>query len=325
MISSNVQAAATLLSEGKVVAFPTETVYGLGAIAFDSHAVAQIFEIKGRPRFDPLIVHAASAELAFELCERVSTTAERLAAAFWPGPLTLVMAKRPSIPDIVTAGLPSVAVRVPSHPIANQLLRAVGAPLAAPSANRFGKVSPTASSHVEADLGFRVPLILEGGPCRHGVESTIISLLHERPQLLRPGSVAIEAIRALVGEVELNIEPTTLPQSPGQLRSHYAPNTPMRPYREQLIPQPDERVGLLAIGPRSASGYVCIEVLSPSADLLEAASNLFAALRRLDALRLDRIDCEFAPPRGLGLAINDRLSRGCESLPNAARERTALD
>ena len=153
MISSNVQAAATLLSEGQVVAFPTETVYGLGAIAFDSRAVARIFEIKGRPRFDPLIVHARSAALAFDLCERVPSTAQRLADAFWPGPLTLVMPKLSSIPDIVTAGLSSVAVRVPSHPIARQLLSAIDAPLAAPSANRFGKVSPTTSNHVEAGLG----------------------------------------------------------------------------------------------------------------------------------------------------------------------------
>ncbi len=325
MISSNVKAAATLLSEGNVVAFPTETVYGLGAIAFDSRAVARIFEIKGRPRFDPLIVHAQSKALAFNLCEGVSSTAERLADAFWPGPLTLVMPKRSSIPDIVTAGLSSVAVRVPSHPIARQLLSAIDAPLAAPSANRFGKVSPTTSKHVEADLGSRVPLILEGGPCSHGVESTIVSLLHERPQLLRPGSVAVEAIRALIGDLDLTPDVTARPRSPGQLNSHYAPNTPMQPYREQWQPPPAERVGLLAIGPKSAETYACVEVLSPSGDLLEAAANLFAALRRLDSQKLDRIVCELAPAHGLGIAINDRLWRGCESPPDAYRKPTALE
>ena len=312
MITSSIETAARLLRAGKVVAFPTETVYGLGALAYDAQAIARIFEVKGRPRFDPLIVHAENAVRAFELCEGSSILASRLAEAFWPGPLTLVLPKRSSIPDIVTAGLPSVAVRVPAHPIALKLLSLVGSPLAAPSANRFGRISPTTSAHVHDDLGSDVPLILEGGPCGKGVESTILSLLEARPRLLRPGSVSLEDMTAVVGDIDVSNEYSERPQSPGQLRSHYAPHTKMERLRDATRPPPGERVGLLAIRPIAAKGYAAVEVLSPSGDLQEAAANLFSALRRLDVLQLDRIVCEFAPARGIGLAINDRLSRGCQ-------------
>ena len=325
MISTNIEAAARLLRQGEVVAFPTETVYGLGAIAFDARAIARIFEVKGRPRFDPLIVHAADDDKALSLCSRVPMTATRLAEMFWPGPLTLVLPKRPSIPDIVTAGLPSVAIRVPAHSIAHQLLDILDAPIAAPSANRFGKVSPTTPEHVLDDLGTSVPLILDGGRCNNGIESTIISLLDRRPRLLRPGSIALEDIQALIGDVDASIEATAQPQSPGQLCSHYAPKTRMQPYSDDHPPAAGERVGLLAIGPRPASGYAIVEILSPHGNLLEAASNLFAALRRLDAKALDRIDCEFAPAHGLGTAINDRLWRGCGAFPVVPRQRPALE
>ncbi len=312
MKPSNIEDAVKLLKSGQVVAFPTETVYGLGAVAFDALAVARIFEIKGRPHFDPLIVHVANAKLAFDLCQSRPSAASRLADAFWPGPLTLVLPKHPSIPDIVTAGLPSVAVRVPSHPVAQLLLAAVGVPLAAPSANRFGRVSPTTAAHVYSDLGTDVPLILDGGSCNTGIESTIVSLLRERPQLLRPGSVSLEDIQAIVGEVDSNTNSTERPQSPGQMRSHYAPRTRLEPLRGAAPPGNLERVGLLSMGPTSTSGYTAIEVLSEAGDLREAACNLFAALRRLDERHLDRIVCEFAPPHGLGNAINDRLWRGCQ-------------
>ena len=312
MEASNIDEAVRLLKSGQVVAFPTETVYGLGAIAFDSLAVARIFEIKGRPRFDPLIVHVANAELAFDLCQSEPSLASRLAEAFWPGPLTLVLPKHPSIPDIVTAGLPSVAVRVPSHPVAQQLLAAVAAPLAAPSANRFGRISPTTAAHVYNDLGNDVPMILDGGSCTQGIESTILSLLEKRPQLLRHGSVSLEEIQNVIGEVESNIDPTERPLSPGQLPSHYAPKTRLQFVRDAAPPGDSERVGLLAMGPTLASGYAAIEVLSESGELREAACNLFAALRRLDERQLDRIVCEFAPQQGLGNAINDRLWRGCQ-------------
>ncbi len=312
MEPSSIETAVSLLREGQVVAFPTETVYGLGAIAYDARAVARIFEIKDRPRFDPLIVHVESAGLAFDLCESCPKVATRLAEAFWPGPLTLVLPKHPSIPDIVTSGLPSVAVRVPAHPIAQQLLAAVAAPLAAPSANRFGRVSPTSATHVRDDLGDEVPLVLDGGSCKRGIESTIISLLEQRPRLLRHGSISLEEIAAVIGEVDSTVSASERPQSPGQMRSHYAPRTPLEPLRDDVRPANFERVGLLAIGPSSATGYAAIEVLSPNKDLREAACNLFAALRRLDERKLDRIVCEFAPPHGLGNAINDRLWRGCQ-------------
>jgi len=323
MISSNIEEAVILLNDGEVVAFPTETVYGLGAIAFNANAVAKIFERKGRPHFDPLIVHAATTDRAFALCANVTKIAERLAEAFWPGPITLVLPKIESIPDIVTAGLPSVALRVPAHPVAQALLMAVNAPLAAPSANRFGKVSPTTAEHVLQDLGSRVPLILEGGPCQRGVESTIISLMDEHPRLLRPGSIALEEICAIIGPIQAPDANGDIRLSPGQLKSHYAPSTPMQPLSDALPPGKGERVGLLALTSPSIAGYAAIEVLTEAGDLREAATHLFAALRRLDAQQLDRIVCEYAPAHGLGLAINDRLSRGCQPKQTELREPPA--
>ena len=312
MIATSIERAVALLRGGDVVAFPTETVYGLGAIAFDANAVAKIFERKGRPRFDPLIVHAPTEEDAFRLCDRVPDIARLLAEAFWPGPLTLVLKKHASIPDLVTAGLPSVGIRVPAHPVAQSLLTALEAPLAAPSANRFGKVSPTTAEHVFLDLGTSIPMILDGGPCQRGIESTIVSLLEETPRLLRPGSIAIEELQTVVGNIAVSASDTDILLSPGQQKSHYAPRTPMLPLGEAALPRPGERVGLLAIGPMSPEGYAAVEVLSPNGDLREAATTLFAALRRLDSQRLDRIVCQLAPLRGLGAAINDRLLRGCQ-------------
>jgi len=312
MIATSIERAVALLRGGDVVAFPTETVYGLGAIAFDANAVAKIFERKGRPRFDPLIVHAPTPEEAFRLCDRVPSIARRLAEAFWPGPLTLVLKKHPSIPDLVTAGLPSVGIRVPAHPVAQSLLTALEAPLAAPSANRFGKVSPTTAEHVFLDLGTSIPMILDGGPCQRGIESTIVSLLEETPRLLRPGSIAIEELQTVVGNIAVSHGETDSRLSPGQQKSHYAPRTPMQPLAEAARPRSGERVGLLAIAPMSSEGYAAVEVLSPNGDLREAATKLFAALRRLDSQRLDRIVCQLAPLRGLGAAINDRLLRGCQ-------------
>jgi L-threonylcarbamoyladenylate synthase len=312
MISSDLGLAVKLLRAGEVVAFPTETVYGLGAVAFDTQAVARIFEIKRRPRFDPLIVHAATAEAAFDLCATVSTLARELAAAFWPGPLTLVLPKNSAVPDLVTAGLASVAVRVPAHGAALELLSAVGVPLAAPSANSFGRLSPTTAAHVHSDLGSAISLILDGGPSQAGIESTIISLVQERPQLLRAGAIPPETLIPLIGHVQIVSQHECKPLAPGQMRSHYAARTPMQSLDAAAPPHPSERVGLLAVSPRSATGYAAVEVLSATGDLCESAANLFAALHRLDEQNLDRIVCEFAPAEGLGLAINDRLRRGCQ-------------
>jgi L-threonylcarbamoyladenylate synthase len=311
MISTNVEHAVRLLEAGGLVAFPTETVYGLGALALNATAVARIFEVKRRPRFDPLIVHVAEASQAFELCAQLPPIAELLAEKFWPGPLTLVLPKVNSVPDIVTSGLPSVALRVPAHPIAQQLLRMLNAPVAAPSANRFGQVSPTRALHVETDLGAEVPLILDGGSCQKGVESTVLSLLEGEPTLLRPGATACEDIERLVGPIRVSCEGGTIPQSPGQLTSHYAPRTPMQPLGPDTLPAANERVGLLAFQASPVSSFSEVEVLSATGDLLEAAATLFAALRRLDDKSLDRIVCEMVPPHGIGVAINDRLARGC--------------
>jgi L-threonylcarbamoyladenylate synthase len=310
-MSDLIQQATQLLRQGQLVAFPTETVYGLGAHALDVGAVLKIFEAKGRPQFDPLIVHVKGAEQAWQLTSNVPPLAHTLAQRFWPGPLTLVLPKRSLVPDLVTSGMPTVALRVPSHPLALELLREFDAPIAAPSANKFGRISPTRAEHVRSEFGDEVPLVLDGGPCRTGVESTIVSLVGPRPTLLRPGGIPLELLRPLMSDLELPSSDPAHPLAPGQLPSHYAPRTPLliadhgRP-----IPSGGKRVGLMGVGPsRPTSGYACVEWLSSSGELREAAAQLFAAMRRLDAQDLDFIVAELAPDQGLGVAINDRLIR----------------
>ena len=301
-----------MLRQGGLVAFPTETVYGLGANAFDPAAVARIFAAKDRPSFDPLIVHLPSPaevpRVAFASDPRLPGLAER----FWPGPLTLVLLKRPELPDLVTAGLPAVGVRVPGHTVARALLLAAGVPVAAPSANPFGSISPTTAAHVLEGLGERVDVILDGGPCAVGVESTVLSLLGERPLILRPGGVTREELEATLGhEVEVRAS-SSRPVSPGQLERHYATRTPLELLKGPAPARPPVpgRVGLLAFARAPEShGYAAVEVLSEDRLLATAAANLFAALRRLDALGLDRLVAEPVPEEGLGLAILDRLRR----------------
>jgi L-threonylcarbamoyladenylate synthase len=299
--------AAVLLRQGGVVAFPTETVYGLGALAFDARAVARIFEIKGRPSFDPLIVHIADRAMLGEVAAAVPAAAEALIEQFWPGPLTLVLKKRPAVPGLVTAGLPTVAVRMSDHPVARALLEAVGSPLAAPSANPFGRLSPTRAEHVARMLGDRVDLILDGGATRYGIESTIVAL-EPRPALLRPGAIAAEQIETLSGPLE-RTRLTSDVRAPGQLEQHYAPATPLRLIDPRLVAQA-ERLRAGVISPRdSHEGYAASRTLSPRGDLREAAANLFEMLHALDALGLDRIDAAPVTEAGLGLAIMDRLRR----------------
>ncbi|MEW6488377.1 MAG: L-threonylcarbamoyladenylate synthase [Thermodesulfobacteriota bacterium] len=308
-----VAAAAELLRRGGTVAFPTETVYGLGAHALDPAAVARVFEIKGRPRFDPLIVHLAGPEALGAVAAEVPPAARELARRFWPGPLTLVLPKRPEVPDLTTSGLPTVAVRVPDHPLALDLLSRAGVPVAAPSANPFGRVSPTRAEHVFEQLAGAVDAILDGGPCRVGVESTIVSLAEGRPVLLRPGGLPAEELEAVVGPLERPGNPAGRPLAPGSLVSHYAPRVPLV-LASPGAPPPPGRIGLLALGePESRAGYAAVEVLSPSRDLREAAAHLFAALRRLDARGLDLIVAEPVPEEGLGRAILDRLRRAAAS------------
>ncbi len=290
--------AAAILRAGGLVAFPTETVYGLGADACNGRAVARIFAAKGRPRFNPLIVHLADAQAARALVEW-SDAAEALATRFWPGPLTLVLPLLPDSPlsPLVTAGLPSLALRVPAHPLARALLARFGGPVAAPSANPSGRISPTTAAHVAAGLSGRIEAILDGGPCPVGVESTILGLT-DTPRLLRPGGLASEEIAAALGQPLAPSGPGI--SAPGQLASHYAPAAPMRLDATEKLP--GERLLGFGAVPRADLN------LSPAGDLTEAAANLFAMLHRIDdgstAIAVSPI-----PETGLGRAINDRLRR----------------
>jgi L-threonylcarbamoyladenylate synthase len=304
--SESVARAAQILRGGGLVAFPTETVYGLGADARNGRAVAALFEAKGRPRFNPLIVHVATTEAAAALGEP-GNVGGTLAAAFWPGPLTLVMARRRGCPvaDLATAGLDTIAVRVPAHPVAQALLRAAELPIAAPSANRSGHVSPTTAAHVAADLGERVALVLDGGPTPLGLESTVVAVTGSVPIVLRLGAVARDAIAGVLGHrVEIAGGTAGAPASPGMLARHYAPAAGLR-----LCARAVRRgEALLAFGPPLPHEGAMVN-LSPSGDLVEAAANLFAALRALDASGAKAIAVMPIPEQGLGEAINDRLRR----------------
>ena len=305
-----IAAAAQALAEGDLVAFPTETVYGLGANALDGHAVARVFAVKERPRFNPLIVHVANFEAA-ESYGVFDATARKLAEAFWPGPLSLVLPLRPGcgIADLVTAGLGTIALRVPHHAAAQALLAEAKLPLAAPSANRSGRISPTSASHVEAELGDTPAMILDGGPCKHGLESTVVGIVGGEPILLRLGSSPREAIEAVLGHSIARAEEDAAISSPGQLERHYAPETPLRLGATDLR----EVDALLAFGPDAPQGARTSINLSPTGNLEEAASHLFAALRELDASGASGIAVMPIPSHGLGEAINDRLQRAAKA------------
>src|SRR5438477_5469663 len=298
--------AAQLLRDGELVAFPTETVYGLGGDATSETAVARIFAAKGRPRFNPLIVHApglAEAEPLAQFDER----ARRAAHRFWPGPLTLVLPRQTDsgLSLLASAGLGTIALRAPAHPVAQQLLRAAGTPVAAPSANRSGRVSPTMAAHVVAELGTDVSLALDGGACPVGLESTILDLTSGVPMLLRPGGVTREELIAIFGEIASPSARDHVPRAPGSLPSHYAPSLPVR------LDARDARRGeaLLAFGAEAPAGFSEVLWLSRKGDLVEAAANLFAMLRSLDRPEFTAIAVMSIPEHGLGLAINDRLRR----------------
>lgn len=322
--------AAERIRAGEPVAFPTETVYGLGADALDPVAVARVFEIKARPRFDPLIVHLADpAELARHVLasDAADPRVERLVERYWPGPLTLVLRKRDTIPGIVTAGLDTVAVRMPDHPVALALLRAAGVPVAAPSANPFGRLSPTRAEHVARQLAGRVGLVLDGGPCRIGVESTVLQLAAGRARLLRPGGLSLEEIEAVIGPVEVPPEGEAVSLSPGRAGAHYAPRPTLvlAPPHEPVPAAPGERLGLLAadeagrLAAEASSGpFAAVEVLSPDGDPVAAAARLFEALHALDEAGLDRIVAQPVPETGLGRAVMDRLRRAAASSADPA-------
>lgn len=305
---AKIEEAAAILRAGGLVAMPTETVYGLAADATNDLAVARVYEAKGRPAFNPLIVHVADARMARRYAE-FSPLANRIAAAFWPGPLTLVLPRRADagISHLVTAGLDTVAVRAPAHDVARALIAAADRPLAAPSANPSGTVSPTRAVHVRDGLGAKVDFILDGGPCAVGVESTIVKIDGDRVTLLRPGGVPREEVERVTG-APLASPTTGAVEGPGMLASHYAPRARLRLNAER--PRADE--AFLAFGAAPA-GHPDMLNLSPAGDLVEAAANLFAHLRALDALcatkGLSGIAAATVPMRGLGEAINDRLSR----------------
>ncbi|HEV7279808.1 MAG TPA: L-threonylcarbamoyladenylate synthase [Pirellulaceae bacterium] len=329
--------AAEALAGGRLVGLPTETVYGLAANAWDERAVRRIFEAKGRPATNPLIVHIASAErladAAGELSEGQRELLRRL-APFWPGPLTLVLPKRDALPQEVTAGLDTVAVRVPDHPVALALLERCAFPLAAPSANRSNYVSPTTARHVAEGLSDAVAMILDGGPCRMGLESTILSLIEDPPRILRHGALPAERLaEALALPLATLVRQYTKPtgngplpdapvgmSSPGQLPVHYSPQTPLRYRDSSAEPLGGRRVGLIAFqssAPNEDSAYAAVERLSDSGDEETIARNLFAALRRLDALNLDLILVDRCERAGLGRAIMDRLDRAVRGASNA--------
>ena len=314
----SIRLAGNTIRRGGLVAFPTETVYGLGCDALNPDAAAKVFEAKQRPQFDPLIVHIADRRQLDNVVRALTTTARQLIDQFWPGPLTLVLPKQPTIPDLVTAGLDTVAVRMPNHPVAQALIREAGTPIAAPSANLFGYVSPTTAQHVADGLGRTIDLILDGGPCPVGVESTIVSLIGPQAELLRPGSITLEQLSAAIGLLSRSSSVVDQPTAPGQLARHYATQTPvtiLTSAKTRPTPTKNERAGLLIFSEARAADerFAAVEALSATGDLREAARHLFAALRRLDAQGLDRIYVEPCQEEGLGVAIMDRLRR-CAAL-----------
>ena len=313
MTHTNLQHPAELLRTGGLVAFPTETVYGLGANALDADAVARIFASKQRPSFDPLIVHVAEPDAAWTLAADVPPLARQLAAAFWPGPLTLVLPKTGAIPGIVTSGLDTVGLRVPDHSVALELLRAAGVPVAAPSANPFGGVSPTRASHVTVPCD----AIVDGGPCRTGVESTVVGFDDGgHAVILRLGGTPTEAVEAVVGGTVSVAKPGAKLTSPGMLERHYAPRTPLHLVGDTRTVsrerRRDQRLGVLVLNPETfddAEGFAQQFVLSRRGDLVEAAAGLFDALRAADDASLGGLVATPVPDTGLGRAINDRLRR----------------
>jgi len=317
---TDLEKAASALAAGLLVAFPTETVYGLGADAFNRSALARIFEAKGRPRFDPLIIHIAALETLWIIADeslldkitakRLSILSERL----WPGPLTLILPKRKEVPDLATSALATAAIRFPSHPVAQKLIRLSTGAVAAPSANLFGRLSPTRASHVKAQLGDKVDYIIDGGKTQVGVESTVLDLSRGVPRVLRQGGTDMEKIEALIGPVEVSCSPPSdAPLSPGQLKSHYAPRTPLVLCKSggmDAIPFAPGEGRLYFSQPEC--GEIITErarVLSETGNVTEAAANLFDCLHELDNLSLEFIRAEEAPCCGLGEAINDRLRR----------------
>lgn len=307
--NENVLAASEIIKAGGLVAFPTETVYGLGADGLNPIAVAKIFEAKKRPTFNPLILHIADKSWLKKLTSIENEKIEHLISKFWPGPLTLVLPKTELVPDIVTSGNPTVAVRMPNHSVALQLIEMSGRPIAAPSANKFGHLSPTEAAHVAKYLGDKVDMILDGGKCSVGVESTIVQYYNDEFYLLRHGGLSKEEIEREIGDIKIGIADENKPNSPGQLPFHYSPNTPLKFFAEKFLDE-NKKIGVLFFKENKHEfPFADARVLSPNGNLREAAANLFSFLHDLEKENLDLILVEPIEEKGLGRAIMDRLRK----------------
>jgi L-threonylcarbamoyladenylate synthase len=308
-IGKDILKAKVLLEEGQLVAIPTETVYGLAGSAYNLDAVANIFATKNRPAFDPLIVHAHSIDQVKELVTEIPEKAAILANHYWPGPLTLLLKRKSVIPDLVTSGLDTVAVRIPNKEITLELLRSLDFPLVAPSANPFGYISPTSAQHVEDQLGSKIPYILDGGESNVGIESTIIGFENDEITIHRLGGVSVDEIEALVGKVKVKTHSSSNPLAPGMLENHYSPLTPilLGDIESNIEGHSGKKIGILSFS--ADFGQQTQKILAPDGKMTTAAKNLFAYLRWLDRQPLDLILAELVPEEGLGLAINDRLKR----------------
>lgn len=311
-IGKDIAKAKAFLEEGKLVAIPTETVYGLAANALDASAVTRIFAAKNRPYFDPLIVHVPDVEGAKKYVEEIPAKALSLMKEFWPGPITFLLQKKSIIPDLVTSGLDRVGIRCPNHELTHELLKSLAFPLAAPSANPFGYVSPTKPAHVNEQLGDKIDYILDGGVCNIGIESTIVGFENNVAIVYRVGGLSVEKIELIIGNVEVRAQSVSNPQAPGQLQSHYAPQKKLKigSISALLEENQGKKVGVLSFQKKYAFGSIEKQiVLSPAGDLNEAAQKLFSALRELDKSSVEIIFTEEVPDFGLGRAINDRLRR----------------
>lgn len=313
MISRDIQKAVDLLQQNELVAIPTETVYGLAGNMYSEQAILKIFELKQRPFFNPLIVHIHHIGQLQDLSSHIPQKAHLLMEAFWPGSLTLILKKTKDVSDLITAGKDTVAVRMPDHPITLDLLKRLAFPLAAPSANPFGSISPTKAIHVEEYFGDRLPMVLDGGDCMNGLESTIVGFENDEPIVYRLGAISVEHIQSVVGPIKIKNKEEASPDAPGMLSRHYAPQTTtylMSNVEEGIRMFPGKRIGLLLFAPKDHLPDVFYtEVLSERNDLSEAAANLYSAMHALDKMNLDVIIAERFPDVALGKTINDRLER----------------
>ncbi|MDZ4817080.1 MAG: L-threonylcarbamoyladenylate synthase [Verrucomicrobiota bacterium] len=311
---SSINKAAALLAKGKLIGLPTETVYGLAGDAANPEALALIFSTKQRPEFDPLILHAYDMDMALTAVIDFPRGAQKMAEAFWPGPLTLILPKAPWVPDLATSGLKTVAIRVPKHRVARQVIKSFGGCLAAPSANRFGRLSPTTAAAVFKELGSKVSLILDGGPCAQGIESTIISYATNKPICLRLGALSLEEIEEKLGQKVTHLRKVNPRMAPGNIGSHYAPRTPLRIVNSPSEVTDPKKASWVSLKPvEGAGGFKHVRFLTRNGDLSKAASRFFQTLRELDELNTSMIYAQPFPDTGLGRALNDRLTRAAQA------------